>query len=331
MTLDKIIFSGIQPSGIITLGNYIGAVRNWAKISEDGLGIFSVVDMHAITVRNDPGELRKRTIATLAIILASGVDPDKNLIFIQSHVPQHAQLAWVLNCYTMFGELSRMTQFKDKAKRYADNINAGLFTYPSLMAADILLYNTDLVPVGVDQKQHLELARNIAVRFNSIYGDVFKVPEGYIPKVGAKVMSLTQPDKKMSKSDSNPKSYISIIDDKDTIIKKFKSAVTDSENEIVYRDGKDGINNLLTIYSSMTECTIAEAELKFQGEGYGKFKLAVGEAVAEGLAPLKSKYDEYMKNRDYLEKIYTESSQKASQLAERMLRKVYKKIGFIQR
>jgi tryptophan--tRNA ligase len=329
--LDKIIFSGIQPSGIITLGNYIGAVRNWSKISEDGLGIFSVVDMHAITVRNDPGDLRKRTIATLAIILASGVDPDKNLIFIQSHVPQHAQLAWVLNCYTMFGELSRMTQFKDKAKRYADNINAGLFTYPSLMAADILLYNTDLVPVGVDQKQHLELARNIAVRFNSIYGDVFKVPEGYIPKVGSKVMSLTQPDKKMSKSDSNPKSYISIIDDKDTIIKKFKSAVTDSENEIVYRDGKDGINNLLTIYSSMTGCTISEAESKFQGEGYGKFKLAVGEAVAEGLAPLKIKYDEYMKNRDYLEKIYTESAQKASQLAERMLRKVYKKIGFIQR
>lgn len=331
MEQQKIIFSGIQPSGNITLGNYIGAVRNWPLVAKQGLGIFSVVDMHAITVRNTPADLRARILSTLAIILASGVDPEKNIVFIQSHVPAHAELAWILNCYTMYGELGRMTQFKDKSKQHADNINAGLFTYPALMAADILLYNTDLVPVGVDQKQHLELARNIAIRFNGIYGDVFKVPEGYIPSVGAKVMSLTQPDKKMSKSDPNPKSYISIIEDKDSIIRKFKSAVTDSDNTIKFSEDKPGISNLLTIYSVMTGCTVNEAEALFAGKGYGEFKLAVGEAVADGLAPLKEKYDYLMSNKDYLEQVYTESAQKAFYLSRKTLSKVQKKIGFIKK
>lgn len=331
MTEQKIIFSGIQPSGTITLGNYIGAVRNWPLVARKGLGLFSVVDMHALTVRNTPADLRARTLSTLAIVLASGVDPEKSIVFIQSHVPAHAELAWVLNCYTMYGELGRMTQFKDKSKQHADNINAGLFTYPTLMAADILLYNTDLVPVGIDQKQHLELARNIAIRFNGIYGDVFKVPEGYIPEVGASIKSLTQPDKKMSKSDPNPKSYISIIDDKDTIIRKFKSAVTDSDNKIEFSESKPGISNLLSIYSAMTGCTAAQAVEQFEGKGYGDFKLAVGQATADGLAPLKEKYDSLMKNKDYLEKVYTESAQKAQYMAGRTISKVYKKIGFIKR
>ncbi len=327
----KIIFSGIQPSGTITLGNYIGAVRNWPKTAQMGNGIFSVVDMHAITVRNTPADLRQRTLSTLAIILAAGVDPEKSLVFIQSHVPAHAELAWVLNCYTMFGELGRMTQFKDKSKQHADNINAGLFTYPTLMAADILLYGTDIVPVGVDQKQHLELARDIAIRFNGIYGNVFTVPEGYIPSVGSRVMSLTQPDKKMSKSDPNPKSYISIVEDRDTIIRKFKSAVTDSDNSIRFSDDKPGISNLLSIYSAITGCTIEQAEKHFDGFGYGDFKLAVGETVADTLAPLKEKYDALMNDKAYLEKVYTESANTANYLAGKMLSKVYKKIGFIKR
>ena len=329
MDEQKIIFSGIQPSGTITLGNYIGAVRNWPLVAELGFGIFSVVDMHAITVRNTPADLRARTLSTLAIVLASGVDPDKNIVFIQSHVPAHAELGWILNCYTMYGELNRMTQFKDKSKQHADNINAGLFTYPTLMAADILLYNTDLVPVGVDQKQHLELARNIAIRFNGIYGDVFKVPEGYIPTVGAKVRSLTQPEKKMSKSDPNPKSYISIVEGRDAIIKKFKSAVTDSDNRIAFSEDKPGISNLLTIYSVMTGCTVEQAVSQFDGHGYGDFKLAVGEAVADGLEPLREKYEYLMKNKDYLQKVYTDSAEKAARLSARTLAKVHKKIGFI--
>jgi len=328
---EKIIFSGIQPSGTITLGNYIGAVRNWPKVAELGNGIFSVVDMHAITVRNTPADLRARTLSTLAIILAAGVDPEKSLVFIQSHVPAHAELAWILNCYTMYGELSRMTQFKDKSKQHADNINAGLFTYPTLMAADILLYGTDLVPVGVDQKQHLELARDIAIRFNGIYGDVFTVPEGYINSVGARVMSLAQPDKKMSKSDPNPKSYVSIVEERDSIIKKFKSAVTDSDNTIKFSDDKPGISNLLSIYSAITGCSIEDAEKKFDGFGYGDFKLAVGETVADELAPLKARYDELMKDKAYLEKVYTESAKTANYLANKMLFKVQKKIGFIKR
>jgi len=325
----KVIFSGIQPSGIITLGNYIGAVKNWAALQEEYACIYSVVDMHAITVRQNPADLRRRSLETLAMIIASGVDPEQSLIFIQSHVPQHAQLSWVLNCYTMFGELSRMTQFKDKSQKHADNINAGLFDYPVLMAADILLYQADLVPVGVDQKQHLELARNIAERFNGAYSPTFVVPDPYIPPVGAKVMSLTDPTRKMSKSDENPKSYVSVIDDETTIIKKFKAAVTDSDMEIAYRDGKDGINNLLTIYSAVTGKTIEQAVAEYAGQGYGTFKLAVGEAVAAHLKPLRDTFNDLMKNKDYLEKVYIESAGKASAIAERTLRKVYKKVGFI--
>ena len=327
----KVIFSGIQPSGIITLGNYIGAVKNWGKLQDEYACIYSVVDMHAITVRQNPPDLRRRSLETLAMIIASGVDPEKSLIFIQSHVPHHAQLSWVLNCYTMFGELSRMTQFKDKSQKHADNINAGLFDYPVLMASDILLYQADLVPVGVDQKQHLELARNIAERFNGVYSPTFVVPEPYIPPVGAKVMSLTDPTRKMSKSDENPKSYVSVIDDETTIIKKFKSAVTDSDMEIAYKDGKDGINNLLTIYSAVTGKSIEQAVNEFSGQGYGTFKVAVGEAVAEHLKPLRDTFNDLMNNKDYLEKVYTNSAEKASAIAERTLRKVYKKVGFIAR
>ena len=325
----KVIFSGIQPSGIITLGNYLGAVKNWSALQDEYACIYSVVDMHAITVRQTPADLRRRSLETLAIIIACGIDPKKSLLFIQSHVPQHAQLSWVLNCYTMFGELSRMTQFKDKSQKHADNINAGLFDYPVLMAADILLYQADLVPVGVDQKQHLELARNIAERFNGLYSPTFVVPDGYIPPVGAKIMSLTDPTRKMSKSDENPKSYVSIIDDEATIIKKFKSAVTDSDMEIAYKEGKDGINNLLTIYSAVTGKTIAEAEKEFAGQGYGTFKQAVGEAVAAHLKPIRETYQDLLNHKDYLEQIYKSSAEQASAIAERTLRKVYKKIGFI--
>ncbi len=329
--MEKTIFSGIQPSGIITLGNYIGAVRNWSRVSEQGKGIFSVVDLHAITVRQEPKELRARILSTLALIIASGVDPEKNLVFIQSHVPAHAELTWLLNCYTMFGELSRMTQFKDKSRRYADNINAGLFDYPVLMAADILLYNADLVPVGVDQKQHLELARDIATRMNGIYPELFTVPEGYIPPLGAKVMSLTQPDKKMSKSDPNPKSYVSVIDEPGVILKKFKSAVTDSENRLSYEEGRDGINNLLTIYSAVTGYTLSQAVEHFEGQGYGSFKTAVAEAVIAELAPLQERYRQLMADQAYLKEVYTRSAEEASAIAEKTLRRVQKKIGFVVR
>ncbi|MBQ8893549.1 MAG: tryptophan--tRNA ligase [Clostridia bacterium] len=329
--MEKTIFSGIQPSGIITLGNYIGAVRNWSKVSDQGKGIFSVVDLHAITVRQDPKELHERILSTLALIIASGVDPEKNLIFIQSHVPEHCELSWILNCYTMFGELSRMTQFKDKSQRYADNINAGLFDYPVLMAADILLYDTDLVPVGVDQKQHLELARNIAVRMNGVFPDLFTVPEGYIPSVGAKVMSLTQPDKKMSKSDPNPKSYISVLDEPAKILKKCKSAVTDSENRIAFEEGRYGMNNLLTIYSAMTGETIEDTVKKFEGQGYGTFKTAVAEAIIEGLAPLQEEYKRLMADPAYLRQVYTRSAAEARQIAAKTLARVHERIGFVGR
>ena len=326
---QKTTFSGIQPSGVITLGNYIGAVRNWSRVSENGLGIFSVVDLHAITVRQDPAELRKRILSTLAMIIAGGVDPEKNLIFIQSHVPEHCELAWILNCFTMFGELSRMTQFKDKSKRYADNINAGLFDYPVLMAADILLYDTDLVPVGVDQKQHLELARNIAVRMNGVFPDLFTVPEGYIPPLGAKVMSLTQPDKKMSKSDPNPKSYISIIDEPAVIMKKCKSAVTDSENRIAYEPGRDGMNNLLTIYSAMTGESIERAVARFEGQGYGALKAAVADAIIAELQPIQAEYHRLMADPGYLKEVYTRSAESAHAIAQKTLRRVQKKVGFV--
>ena len=322
------IFSGIQPSGNLTLGNYLGAIKNWIGFQDTYDCIYCVVDMHAITVRQVPAELRKNTYELLALYLAAGIDPDKCTLFVQSHVPAHAQLGWVLDCYTMFGELSRMTQFKDKSAKNADNVNAGLFTYPALMAADILLYQTDLVPVGQDQKQHLELARDIANRFNGIYGNVFKIPEGFIPKAGAKIMSLSEPEKKMSKSDTDFGS-VRILDSRQELLKKFKRAVTDSDTVVRYAEGKHGINNLMNIYSCFTGKSHEEIEREFDGKGYGDFKMAVGEAVADGLAPLQAEFARLMADKGYLESIMKKGAETASYLAMKTMRKVYKKIGFI--
>ena len=325
----KVLFSGIQPSGTLTLGNYLGAVKNWALLQNEYNCLFCVVDLHAITVKQVPAELRQNSLSLLALLIACGIDPEKNLLFFQSHVSAHAELAWILNCHTMFGELSRMTQFKDKSAKNEANINAGLFTYPSLMAADILLYQTDLVPVGKYQTQHLELARDIAVRFNGIYGDTFKVPEGYIPKVGARVMSLQEPMKKMSKSDENQNAYVAILDKKDDIIRKFKRAVTDSETVVRFGENKDGINNLITIYSAVTGKSFEEIEKEFDGRGYGDFKLAVGEAVDMELSPIRERYENLLKEKEYLKSIYMKSAETASYLASKTLSKTYKRLGFI--
>jgi len=327
----KIIFSGIQPTGCVTLGNYLGALKNWVELQHDYNCCFSVVDMHSITVRQEPAQLRKRCMEFLAQYLACGIDGEENLVFFQSHVPAHAELAWVLNCNTYMGELSRMTQFKDKSAKHATNINAGLFTYPVLMAADILLYQTDLVPVGVDQKQHLELARDIAIRFNNAFGETFKVPEPFIPKAGAKIMSLQEPTAKMSKSDPNINGFISILDDHDSIMRKFKRAVTDSDNEIVYKDGKDGINNLINIYTSVTGKTIEETEKEFSGLGYGAFKEAVGTAVSEHLKPVREKYTDIINDKSYLETVYKSGAERAAYVARKTLSKTYRKIGFVNR
>ena len=329
MSDKKLIFSGIQPTGTFTLGNYIGAIRNWAPLQEEYNCIYSIVDMHAITVRQDPVKLRQHSLEAYALIMACGIDPEKSIAFIQSHVKTHAELNWILACSTQFGELSRMTQFKDKSAKHADDVNAGLFTYPVLMAADILAYNADLVPVGVDQKQHLELARNIAQRFNQKYGEFFTVPEPYIPKVGAKVMSLQEPTKKMSKSDENPNACILILDDKDTIIRKFKRAVTDSETEICYREGKDGINNLMTIYSAVTDKTFEEIEREFAGKGYGDFKIAVGEAVADHLQPVRDNFARLISDKAYLKECYTKGAEKALRISQKTVSKVYRKVGFV--
>ncbi len=326
----KTIFSGVQPSGNLTIGNYLGAIKNFSDFQDKFNCLYCVVDEHAITVRQDPAELRRRTYETLALYIATGLDPEKNILYVQSHVPCHAELAWILNCYTMFGELSRMTQFKDKSAKNADNINAGLFTYPTLMAADILLYKTDIVPVGVDQKQHLELARDIAERFNKVYGDTFTVPEPYIAKSGAKIMSLAEPAKKMSKSDANENAVVRILDTKDVIIRKFKRAVTDSDTCVKFAEGKDGINNLLTIYSAFTGKTIEESERDFEGKGYGDFKLAVGEVCADALEPVRTEFDKLIKEKAYLEEIMKSNSEQAYRLARRTLSKVQKKVGFIQ-
>lgn len=327
----KMLFSGMQATGNLTLGNYVGALRNWVTLNEEYECFFSVVDMHSITVRQDPAVLRKRARMLLSLYIAAGLDPVKNCIYYQSHVSAHAELAWILNCFTYMGELNRMTQFKDKAEKHADNINAGLFTYPTLMAADILLFQTDVVPVGVDQKQHLELTRDIANRFNSIYGDVFTVPEPYIGKVGAKIMSLQDPSKKMSKSDENPNASIYLMDDPDTIIRKFKRAVTDSGSEVIYRDDKPGIKNLMDIYSVMTGKSIADIEKEFDGRGYGDFKLAVGESVVDILKPLQDRMDEISKDKAYLDGIIKTNAEKASYVANKTLRKVQKKVGFPER
>ena len=325
----KVSFSGVQPSGNLTIGNYLGALRNFSKYSEEYQTFYCVVDMHAITVRQVPAELRRRTYETLALYIACGLDPEKNCLYVQSHVPAHAELSWILNCYTMFGELGRMTQFKDKSAKHADNINAGLFTYPTLMAADILLYQTDVVPVGVDQKQHVELARNIANRFNQAYSDTFTVPEPIIEKSGMKIMSLADPTKKMSKSDENTNAVVYILDDKDAIIRKFKRAVTDSDTEIRYAEGKDGINNLISIYSCFTGKSIEEIEAEFCGKGYGDFKLAVGETCADALAPVQAKFNELLSDKAYLESVMKNGAEQASYFARKTLTKVKKKVGFV--
>lgn len=330
----KRIFSGVQPSGNITLGNYLGAVKNFVDLQNDYDCIYAIMDLHSITVRQNPADLRRRTLELLALYLACGIDPEKNILFVQSQNPHHAELGWVLNCYTYMGELQRMTQFKDKSAKHADNINAGLFTYPVLMAADILLYQTDLVPVGKDQMQHIEICRDIAQRFNGIYGDVFKIPEGFLPKAGAKVMSLQEPTKKMSKSDENPKAYISMMDDFNVIAKKIKSAVTDSEGVIEYRaddESKAGINNLLTIMSAVTGKTIEDVAKKYSGQGYGQFKSDVADAVVEMIRPIRTRYDEIIQDKTYLKQICEDGAQKAYAVSRRTMNKVYKKVGFIQK
>jgi tryptophanyl-tRNA synthetase len=325
----KRALSCIQPTGIPTLGNYLGAMRNWVAMQDEMDCAFAVADLHAITVRQDAAQFRKQIYEMFALLLAIGLDPDKTLIFVQSHVPAHSELAWLLSCHTQFGELSRMTQFKDKSSKHADNINLGLFAYPSLMAADILLYQPDYVPVGADQKQHVELTRNVAERFNNLHGKVFTVPEPYIMKSGARVRSLQDPTKKMSKSDTNQNAYISLKDDPDTIVRKFKRAVTDSEARVYYAEGKDGINNLIEIYSSVTGRTFEQIEQEFDGKGYGDFKIAVAEAVVETLRPIQQKFSELMKDKSYLEQIMTQGSERAKIISHRTLDKALKKMGFV--
>ena len=330
-TPKKRVFSCIQPTGAFTLGNYLGAVRNWPLLQDEYDCIYCVVDQHAITVRQTPAELRKKTYEAAAMLLASGIDPQKSLLFIQSHVPQHSQLAWVLSCNAQFGELSRMTQFKDKSAKHADNINTGLFTYPVLMAADILLYGTHYVPVGGDQKQHVELARDIAQRFNNAYSDTFVLPEPMIPKVGARIMSLQEPTKKMSKSDANEKSFVLMTDSADVIMKKFKSAVTDSDGVVRFDvENKPGISNLMGIYSVMTGKTMADIEKEFDGQGYGTFKTAVAESVITTLGPVQDEYNRILADKAYLEATLKDGAQKAQYVANKLVNKVYRKVGFAQ-
>lgn len=325
----QVSFSGVQPTGNLTIGNYLGAIRNFPYYSEKYKCFYCVVDMHAMTVRQVPAELRRRTYGTLALYIACGLDPEKNTLYVQSHVPAHAELAWILNCFTMFGELGRMTQFKDKSARHSDNINAGLFTYPVLMAADILLYQTDVVPVGIDQKQHVELTRDIAERFNQVYSGTFTIPEPVMAKTGTKIASLCDPTKKMSKSDENQNAVVYILDDKDTMIRKFRRAVTDSENLISFKDGGAGIKNLMTIYSCFTGKDYDHIEQEFRGIGYGEFKTAVGEACADTLIPIQERYRELLSDKSYLEGVMKKGSDEAAYYARKTLSKVKKKIGFV--
>ena len=324
----KTVLSGIQPTSALTLGNYLGALRNFVAMQDEFDSYYMVADMHAITVRQIPGEFRRRIAETFALFLACGINPEKSCIFIQSHVPEHAQLSWALSCCTYMGELSRMTQFKDKSARHADNINAGLFTYPVLMAADILLYQAHFIPVGADQKQHVELTRDLAERFNKTYGETFVVPEPYIPKVGARIMSLQEPDKKMSKSDPNPNGFIRILDTPEEITRKMKRAVTDCEGEITDNPDRSGVYNLLTIYSACTGCTVESAVGLFAGIGYGVLKNACAEAVIECLSPIRMRFDEILKDKAYLSEQMAAGAQKAEHTARKTLRKVYHRLGF---
>ena len=328
----KRILSGIQPSGDLTLGSYLGAIKNWAALADEYDCYYMLADLHTITVRQVPADLRRHTLTQVAAYIASGLDPEKNTLFIQSHVPAHTQLGWVLDCYTMFGELSRMTQFKDKSAKNADNINAGLFTYPALMAADILLYQADLVPVGGDQKQHVEICRDVASRFNGIYGDVFNIPEPYIPPVGARVMSLANPANKMSKSDKDPNGCVYMLDKPEDIMRKFKKAVTDSDACVRYdKEQKPGVSNLMQIYSVAAGKSFQEIEQEFDGRGYGDFKKAVGESVVELPRPIREETERLLADKAYLESVYRAGAEKASRVADRTLSKVYKKVGFLAR
>ena len=323
----KIILSGIQPTGIFTLGNYLGAVKNWRQMQSDYKCYYFIADLHSLTVHIDPKLRKQQSLQAFALLLACGLDPEESLIFVQSHVPTHAEMGWILACCSQFGELSRMTQFKDKSAKHPENINAGLFTYPSLMAGDILLYQADYVPVGADQTQHLEFTRDIAARFNHVYGETFKLPEGYFPKLGARVMSLQDPTSKMSKSDTNPNATISILDEENVIIKKFKRAVTDSEMEVAFREGKDGINNLMTIYSAVTGKSLEDITSEFAGKGYGDFKAAVGEAVSEELRPVRERFNELMADKAELERLMKQGAEIATKISSRTLTKVRKKVG----
>ncbi len=327
----KIIYSGIQPTGCITIGNYIGAIKNWLELKNDYNCIFSIVNMHSMTVRQDPKVLRENTLGFLAQYIACGLDPKENVLYIQSHVKNHAQLTWILNCFSYIGEMNRMTQFKEKSAKNTDNLNMGLMTYPILMAADILLYNTDLVPVGADQKQHLEFTRDVAIRFNNLYGNVFTIPEPYIPKEGARINSLQDPTSKMSKSDTNINGYISIIDSPDVILSKFRKAITDSDDRIIVSPDKAGISNLLTIYSSCSGESVESAVARFLGKGYGFFKNAVGESVVDILSPVREEYLRLIKDKGYLMQIAREGAYKADMYSERVMAKVEKKVGFVVR
>ncbi len=326
----KVMLSLIQPTNTPHLGNFLGAMQNWVELQDDYTCFFGIADLHSITIRQDPVKLRAQIKESYALLIAAGLDPEKSTLFVQGHNPNHSELSWILSCYTQFGELSRMTQFKDKSQKHPDNINAGLFTYPVLMAADILLYQADLVPVGQDQLQHLELARNIVQRFNGIYGDVFTMPEGYITTATAKVMSLQDPTKKMSKSDENANASVWILDDRDTIIRKFKRAVTDSETEVCAREGKDGIVNLMSIYGGVTGKSFDEIEAEFKGKGYGDFKLAVGETVADKLAPLQEEFKRITADKTYIEDCMKKGAEKAYKASRKTLQKVQKKVGFVQ-
>lgn len=328
-TRKKRIFSGIQPTNTPHLGNYLGALRNWHKLQDEYDCAYSIVDLHSLTVRRESAQLRRQITESYALLLAMGIDPEKSIVFVQGHNPAHAQLSWILSCYTQFGELSRMTQFKDKSQKHPENVNAGLFTYPVLMAADILLYQADLVPVGIDQKQHVELTRNIAERFNNLYGETFVVPEPYITKSVEKIMSLTDPAKKMSKSDENPNAIVTVLDDRDTIMRKFRRAVTDSGCEVKRGEGKEGVENLMSIYGAVTEKTFEEIEKEFEGKGYGDFKAAVGEAVADSLLPMQEEYKRITAEKGYLEKCMREGAEKAFAASRKTLQKVSKKVGLI--
>ena len=326
----QVVLSAIQPTGTPTLGNYLGALKNWKNMADDYECYYAVADLHSITVRPEPAQLRRKTLEMYAFLLAIGLDPEKNTVFVQSHVSAHAQLGWILNCYTQFGEAARMTQFKDKSEKHPENVNVGLFAYPMLMAADILLYQANYVPIGVDQKQHLEITRNIADRFNGLYGETFTLPEPFIGKTGAKIMSLQEPTKKMSKSDTNVKAFISVLDDTDTIVRKIKSAVTDSEARVHYAQGQDGVNNLMKIYSCCTGKDFAEIEKEFDGKGYGDFKAAVAQAVAAELAPVRDEFNRLIADKSYLNACMEAGAQKAARVANRTLRKAMKRVGFYQ-